>query len=169
MSDTAPVAMIYTLSYRSLKTIYCAKDHKCRQHSLAQRLHRWHHRGGCLCRMFQRWCTARCSLWSPPTAAGSPRFPPMSDCRSRRQFQTSRAWQQRSYLNNVCVGQGRGTERTGERERGRTSITATTFSKSHMQRGRCTYKEDKQTQGKEFMEKQEQSSILHSHKVKTFF
>lgn len=62
-----------------------------------------------------RWCTGCCSWWSPPTAAESPRSPPMSDCRSRRLFQRSRAWQQRSYLSNVCVGEG--AERTEDKRK----------------------------------------------------
>ncbi len=119
MFDTANIAMIYSLHCMSLKTMYYAEDHQGRQDSLDQRLHRCHHRGRCLCRWLQRWCTACCSSWSPPTAAGSLRFPPTSDCRSRHQFQMSRAWQQRSYLNNVCVGQGQGTERTREGRVGR--------------------------------------------------
>lgn len=93
------------------KTISSEKDPKCSQDSLDQQLHRCHRRGRWLCRSSQWWCTARCNLWSPPTATGSPRFPPTSDCHSRRRFRTSRAWQQRSYLSNVCAGQGKGTER----------------------------------------------------------
>lgn len=97
-----------------LKTISSEKDHKYRQDSLDQQVHRCHRRGRWLCRSSRWLCTARCSLWSPPTATESPRFPPTSDCHSRRQFRTSRAWQQRSYLNNVCAGQG--NIKTRERE-----------------------------------------------------
>lgn len=85
---------------------------------LGQQLLRCHRWGRRWCRSLWRWCTARCNLQSPPTAAESPRFPPTSDCRNHRQFQTSRAWQQRSYLNNVCVGQ-RAKRDKGEEEGGK--------------------------------------------------
>lgn len=77
-------------------------------YSLDQQLRRCRHRGRWLCRSSRWCCTARCSLWSPPTTRESPRFPPKSDCRSRRRFRRSPAWQQRSYLSNVCAGQGEG-------------------------------------------------------------
>lgn len=151
----------------SLKTLHCTESHRCRQDSPDQRRHRCCRRGRRMCRWLRWWCTARCSLWSPPTAAGSPHSPPTSGCRSRRRFRMSRAWQQRSYLNNVCVGQGQRTEKKKRRgRRGGRSITATRFSRGHMQRGRCASKEDEKME--RFYRNQKQSSILHSQQLKTF-
>lgn len=97
----------YTSSSMSLKTRHWAKDpvrsHQCRQDSLDRLHQRCHHWSRGSRTLLQQWCTACCSLWSPPTAAGSPHSP-MSGCHNRRRFRMSHACQHRSYLRHLCVG-----------------------------------------------------------------
>lgn len=109
MHEEMSYTMMDAVSPMSLKRL------KPRVDSLDRLLRLHLRRGQCCCWLSEQPCMACCSWWSPPTVAASPRFPPTSDCRSRRRCQMSRAWQQRSYLNNVCMGQGEGS--CGEKER----------------------------------------------------